>query len=82
MDIMKRINQIMIVLTQRDKLYKLNSYKFYLEDAQKYITKYIVSKKKLVIDEVTLAYKEKYIEELETFSKTELLNYFIKEYGG
>lgn len=84
MNINKNINKLLQALKQKEKFYKINSFKFYSEKSNKYCTKYQVLKKELVeeydIEKEEIVYKEKYIQDYECYSKIELMKYLIEEH--
>lgn len=86
MNVNSNINKLLYALSQRDKLYKINSFKFYNEKQQKYSTKYQVLKKTLEevwnIEEDKIELVERYKQDFECYGKIELLKYLVKEYEG
>lgn len=86
MNVNSNINKLLYALRQRDKLYKINSFKFYNEKQQKYSTKYQVLKKTLEevwnIEEDKIELVERYKQDIECYGKIELLKYLVKEYEG
>lgn len=72
MNINQNINRLLYVLQKKGKIYKINSFQFYSEKKDKYITKYQVQKRNIY---------EKYDIEEECYSKVDVLKYFMKEYG-
>ena len=84
MNINKNINKLLYALKQKGQVYKINSFKFYSEKNEKYITKYQVLKKKLVetynVEKDKTEFKEKYKIKEECYSKIDLMKYLIDEY--
>ncbi len=84
MNIQGSINKLLLALKQMDRFYKIDSNNFFSKLNQKYCTKYSLYKRNIieVINEDTLEieYKERYIKEIETFSKVEVLQYLAREY--
>ena len=48
MNINQNINKLLYALKQKGQIYKINSFKFYNEDKEKYSTKYQVLKRELI----------------------------------
>jgi len=86
MNISQNIDRILYVLQQKGQIYKINSFQFYSEKAEKYCTKYQVLKKELVkvynVEKNKIEYEERYKVEKESYSKVDILKYFMKEYKG
>lgn len=84
MNIQGSINKLLLALKLQDKFYKINSYRFFSKSNQKYCTKYSLLERRIeeTINEETLEveYKEKYREELSTYSQVEILKYLVEEY--
>lgn len=84
MNIQGSINKLLLALKQKEKFYRINSNNFFSKLNQKYCTKYSLYKLEIVeyINEETLEieYKEKYVKELDTFSRVEILKYLSREY--
>lgn len=84
MNIQTSINKLIYALSIKDKLYKINSFKFYSDKNKKYCTKYLILKRTFEkiynpkIGEIEI--QVKYRQDFECYSKIELLKYFIKEY--
>lgn len=85
MNINKNINKLLFALQQKNKLYKINSFKFYSEQNNKYCTKYQILKLETVneYDRILeqMADKEKYVPKKDCYSKIDLMKYFIEEYS-
>lgn len=73
MNINQNINNLLYALKQKEKVYKINSFKFYNENKDKYITRYQVLKREVIL-------KEKYNIAKECYSKIELMKYLADEY--
>lgn len=69
MNITQKINKILFALSQKNKIYKINTNKFYSEKSKKYCTKYIIKKK--IIDKYEIDY--------EGYSKLSVLLYLVNE---
>lgn len=84
MNINKNINKLLYALKQKGQVYKINSFKFYSEKNEKYITKYQVLKKESVetynVEKDKIEFKEKYKIKEECYSKIDLMKYLIDEY--
>lgn len=84
MNINKNIGKLLYALSVKEKIYKINSFKFYSEKKNKYSTKYQILKKEKVEeynekkDELEL--KDRYLKKEECYSKVDVLKYLIKEY--
>ena len=84
MNIQGSINKLLLALKQMNRFYRIDTNNFFSKSNQKYCTKYSLYKRTIIeiINEDTLEieYKERYIKEIETFSKVELLKYLAMEY--
>lgn len=85
MNIQRNINKLLYALSKTDKVYKINSFKFYSKNSNKYCTKYQILKRKLIpiytdLEEDEIEYEEKYRVVRESYSKIDLLKYLIEEY--
>ena len=84
MNINQNINKLLFALKQKGEFYKINSFQFYSEKADKYCTKYQILKR--TFEEVyniefnPSELKEKYEQDYDCWGKVELLQYFIDEY--
>ena len=84
MNVNKNIKNLLYALKQKEKFYKINSFKFYSEKNNKYCTKYQILKKELI--EIynpkteTIEYEEKYNRDYECYSKINLMKYLAEEY--
>ena len=84
MNVNKNIKNLLYALKQKEKFYKINSFKFYSEKNNKYCTKYQILKKELI--EIynpkteTIEYEEKYNQDYECYSKINLMKYLAEEY--
>lgn len=84
MNIQGSINKLLLALKQMNKFYKIDSHNFFSKLNQKYCTKYSLFKKDIVEkindDTLEIEYIEKYVKEIDTFSKVEILQYLVREY--
>lgn len=85
MNIQQKINKLLYALSKKDKLYKVNSFKFYSKSSNKYCIKYQILKRELIpidtdLEDGEIEYKEKYKVVYESYSKVDLLKYLIEEY--
>lgn len=87
MNIQRNINKLLYALSKIDKLYKVNSFKFYSKNSNKYCTKYQVLKRELIpvdtgleLEDDEIEYEEKYKVVYESYNKVDLLKYLIEEY--
>lgn len=83
MNIQNNINKLLYALSQKEKIYKINSFKFYSDKNNKYCTKYQILKKEILeilneFDEIE--YIEKYNNDYECYSKVDIMKYLIEEY--
>lgn len=83
MNIQNNINKLLYALSQKEKIYKINSFKFYSDKNNKYCTKYQILKKEILeilneFDEIE--YIEKYNNDYECYSKVDILKYLVNEY--
>ena len=83
MNIQNNINKLLYALSQKEKIYKINSFKFYSDKNNKYCTKYQILKKEILeilneFDEIE--YIEKYNNDYECYSKLDVMKYLIEEY--
>jgi len=93
MNVNQSINKLLFALQQKGQLYKVNSFQFYSDKANKYCTKYQIMKKEIIEDITTLYVdgekynkeiekSEKYNVDYECYNKIDILKYFMKEYKG
>ena len=86
MNINQTINKLLQALLLKDKLYKINSFKFYNEKMQKYSTKFQVLKRFLeavyIIETEETELTEKYKLDYECYSKIDLMQYLADELKG
>ncbi len=87
MNIQQKINKLLYALSKKDKLYKVNSFKFYSKSSNKYCIKYQILKRELIpidtdldLEDGEIEYKEKYKVIYESYNKVDLLKYLIEEY--
>ena len=83
MNIQKNINKLLYALSKKNKLYKINSFKFYSDKNNKYCTKYQVLKKEIlkILNEFhEIEYIEKYNNDYECYNKVDILKYLVNEY--
>lgn len=87
MNIQRNINKLLYALSKKDKLYKINSFKFYSSNINKYCIKYQLLKRELIPIEIDInlendeiEYEEKYKVVHESYNKVDLLKYLIEEY--
>lgn len=87
MNIQQKINKLLYALSKKDKLYKVNSFKFYSKSSNKYCIKYQILRRELIpidtdldLEDGEIEYKEKYKVVYESYSKVDLLKYLIEEY--
>lgn len=87
MNIQQKINKLLYALSKKDKLYKVNSFKFYSKSSNKYCIKYQILKRELIpidtdldLEDGEIEYKEKYKVVYESYNKVDLLKYLIEEY--
>lgn len=83
MNIQNNINKLLYALSQKEKIYKINSFKFYNAVKQKYSTKYQILKKEIIEilnEQCEIEYIEKYNNDYECYSKADILKYLVKEY--
>ena len=84
LNINQNINKLLFALQKKGCLYKVNSYQFYSEKKDSYVTKYILYKKELVeeFDLTThkITYTEKYVEKANFYNKTKMMKYLADEY--
>lgn len=81
----KNISKLLYALSIKGEIYKINSYNYYNENKNKYSTKYLVLKRKIIkeYDVITHKFydKEKYINERDIFyNKIDLMKYLAEEY--
>lgn len=83
MNINANINKLLYALGKKGQLYKINSFKFYSENKQKYTTKYQVLKKQWVevynVEKDKIELVEKYKQDYDCYNKIELMKYLIEE---
>ncbi len=82
MNINQNINKLLYALKQKGQFYKINSFKFYSENKDKYSTKYQVMKKELIPflnEDMEIEYREKYNEDYSCYSKIDLMKYLAEE---
>lgn len=87
MNIQGRITQLMTALRVNGIDIRINTYMFWSDKSNKYIKKYVVSKKEEypLNDAITGKYlgkEEKYVKQLDTYNNLEILKYLVKEYKG
>lgn len=87
MNIQQKINKLLYALSKKDRLYKVNSFKFYSKSSNKYCIKYQILKRELIpidtdldLEDGEIEYKEKYKVIYESYNKVDLLKYLIEEY--
>lgn len=83
MNINQNINKLLIALRMKECFYKINTFKFFSEKAQKYCTKYQVLEEFEIPEELSngkIEFKKKYVQVLETYKKIELLQFLANEY--
>lgn len=83
MNINQNINKLLYALKQKNQFYKINSFKFYSENNDKYSTKYQVLKRELepyINEEMDIEYREKYKKDYDCYSKVDLMKYLAEEY--
>ena len=85
MNIQQKINKLLYALIKKDRLYKVNSFKFYSKSNNKYCIKYQILKRELIpidtdLEDGEIEYKEKYKVIYESYNKVDLLKYLIEEY--
>lgn len=84
MNINQNINKLLYALKIKKQFYKINSFQFYSEKAEKYCIKYQVLKK--IYEEVyntkthEIELNEKYVPDYDCYGKVELMKYLIDEY--
>lgn len=83
MNINQNINKLLYALSIKGKFYKINSFRYYNENRQKYSTKYQILKKQLVevynIKKDEIEFEEKYKQDKECFNKIDVMKYLIEE---
>lgn len=83
MNINANINKLLYALSVKGKLYKINSFRSYNEDKQKYRTTYKVLKRKQVeeynIETNQNELVDKYQLDKECYSKIDLMKYLVEE---
>lgn len=89
MNINQNINKLLYTLKQKEKFYKINSFKFYSEKNDKYCTKYQILKRELIpieidicLEDEEIEYKEKYKQDYECYNKIDLIKYLAEELKG
>lgn len=89
MDVNKKINKLLYALNLKGKFYRINSFQFYSEKNNKYITKYQILKRELIpiesiitLEDEEIEFEEKYKVDYECYSKIDLMKYLIDEYKG
>lgn len=87
MNINQNINKLLYALKQKGQIYKINSFKFYSDKNDKYVTKYQILKMELIpiyldlyLEDGEVEYEEKYFVDEECYSKIDVLNYLAREY--
>lgn len=84
MNINQNINKLLYALKQKGQIYKINSFQFYSEKADKYCTKYQILKKEKVEvyneDENKTELQERYKQKEECYSKIDVIKYLVEEY--
>lgn len=84
MNINNNINKLLYALKQKGQIYKINSFKFYSENKEKYATKYQIMKKQIMnvynIETNKIEKQERYKQDYETYSKIDLMKYLAEEY--
>lgn len=84
MNINKNISKLLYALSIKNKLYKINTFKFYSDKANKYCTKYQILKKEEIelydADNDEIITQERYKSDYECYSKVEVMKYLISEY--
>ena len=84
MNINQNINKLLFALQKKGLLYRINSFRFWSDRANKYSTKYLIYKRtcedlyNTETDEIET--KERYTYDYECYGKVELLKYLIDEY--
>ena len=86
MNINQNINKLLYVLKQKERLYKINTFKFYSEKTNKYCIKYQILKREVFkyYNEETeeIEYIDKYIEDYDCYSKVDVMRYLADELKG
>lgn len=86
MNINQSISKLLNALSQKGQVYRINSFKFYIEDKGKYSTKYMIFKKEKVeiYNTKTDKYEivEKYKQKETYYNKIGVLKYLAKELQG
>lgn len=83
MNINQNINKLLYALKQKNQFYKINSFKFYSENNDKYSTKYQILKRELepyINEEMDIEYQERYKKDYDCYSKVDLMKYLAEEY--
>lgn len=77
MNINSMINKVLIVLANKGKIYKYNTFKFYSEQFNNYSTKHQLLKRKLISTKNGI--QEKYQEVKTSYSNIDILKYLMEE---
>lgn len=84
MNINQNINKLLLALKQKGQVYKINTFRFYSDKVQKYVTKYQLLELTRIpkINKVTKKeeIEEKYAEVLKTYKNIELMTFLAEEY--
>ncbi len=84
MNINQNINKLLYALKQKGQIYKINSFQFYSERNNKYSTKYQILKRVFEetynIQEDKIELIERYKQDYECYSKTDIMKYLAEEY--
>lgn len=78
MNINAMINKCLMILAEKEKLYKYNTFKFYSEQTGRYSTKYQLLERKII--RTKNGNQEKYQEVKSSYSNKDILAYLMKEY--
>lgn len=86
MNINQNINKLLKALSLKGKIYRINSYQFYIEKNDKYCTRYQILKRVLKevfnIETNKIELQEKYDLEYDCYSKVDVMKYLMREYKG
>lgn len=69
MNIQKKINKLLFALSQKGKVYQVNTFKFFSSETNRYHTKFTISRKA----------KGKVTEKIECYSPIEVLKHLVDE---
>lgn len=83
MNVNQNINKLLYALSIKGQFYKINTFKYYNENRQKYSTKYQILKKQLVevynVEKDKMELVEKYKQDKDCFNKIDVMKYLIDE---